>query len=138
MSLTFGDNIQASATGGYGTGTASDRGLTGGVFASQPLREAPGDVGWQVSAQKQPGGTYADAAAEIRTGYGIPGVEVNSFAGQTTAYASLARIRATPTIVSIDCTQACALQSARTALERFTLGPNIRRDGRIFGEFIPG
>src|SRR5204862_11000 len=40
-----------------------------------------------VSGQKQPGGTYADAAAEIRTGYGIPGVEVNSFAGQTTAYA---------------------------------------------------
>ena len=87
VSLTFGDNIQASATGGYGTGTASDRGLTGGVFASQPLREAPGDIGWQISAQKQPGGVYADAAAEVRTGYGIPGVEINSFAGQTTAYA---------------------------------------------------
>jgi outer membrane usher protein FimD/PapC len=37
--------------------------------------------------QRQPGGVYADAGAEIRTGYGIPGVEVNSFAGQTTAYA---------------------------------------------------
>ena len=87
VSLTFGDNIQTSANSGYGTGPPSERGLTGGVFASQPLREAPGDIGWQVSAQKQPGGVYADAAAEVRTGYGIPGVEVNSFAGQTTAYA---------------------------------------------------
>ena len=87
ISLTFGDNIQASANGGYGTGTPSNRGLAGGVFASQPLREAPGDVGWQLTAQKQPGGVYADAASEVRTGYGIPGVEVNSFAGQTTAYA---------------------------------------------------
>jgi starch synthase len=58
--------------------------------------------------------------------------DVLHFHRQTTAYASLGRIRATPTIVSIDCTQACALQSARTALERFTLAPNIRRDGRIF------
>ena len=57
------------------------------MFASQPLREAPGDVGWQVTAQRQPNGTYGDAAAEVRSGYGIPGVEVNSFAGQTTAYA---------------------------------------------------
>jgi len=87
VSLTFGGDIQASATGGYGTGTAPDGRLSGGIFASQPLREAPGDIGWQVSAQRQPGGVYADAAAEIRTGYGIPGVEVNSFAGQTTAYA---------------------------------------------------
>jgi len=39
VSLTFGGDIQASATGGYGTGTASERGLTGGVFASQPLRD---------------------------------------------------------------------------------------------------
>jgi outer membrane usher protein len=87
VSFTFGGDIQASATSGYGTGTAPDGRLSGGVFASQPLREAPGDIGWQVSAQRQPGGIYADAAAEIRTGYGIPGVEVNSFAGQTTAYA---------------------------------------------------
>jgi starch synthase len=58
--------------------------------------------------------------------------DVLHFHRQATAYASLARIRATPTIVSIDCTQACALQSAATALERFTLAPNIRRDGRIF------
>ena len=87
VSFTFGGDIQASATSGYGTGTAPDGRLSGGVFASQPLREAPGDIGWQVSAQRQPGGVYADAAAEIRTGYGIPGVEVNSFAGQTTAYA---------------------------------------------------
>jgi outer membrane usher protein len=86
VSFTFGGDIQASASGGYGTGTAPDGRVTAGFSASQPLRESPGDIGWQASAQKQPGGVYADAAAEIRTGYGIPGVEVNSFAGQTTGY----------------------------------------------------
>src|ERR1700730_7082774 len=86
VSFTFGGDIQASASGGYGTGTAPDGRVSGGFSASQPLRESPGDIGWQASAQKQPGGVYADAAAEIRTGYGIPGVEVNSFAGQTTGY----------------------------------------------------
>ena len=87
VSFTFGDGPQVSTTSGYGTGTAPDRGITAGVYASQPLREAPGDVGWQVSAQRQPGGYYADGVAEVRTGYGIPGIEINSFAGQTTAYA---------------------------------------------------
>jgi len=86
VSFTFGGDIQASASGGYGSGTAPDGRVTAGFSASQPLRESPGDIGWQASAQKQPGGVYADAAAEIRTGYGIPGVEVNSFAGQTTGY----------------------------------------------------
>lgn len=85
ISVSFGD-IQASATGGLGTGTAPDGRVSGGVNASQPLRESPGDIGWNLSAQRQPGGVYADAGAEVRTGYGIPGVEVNSFAGQTTGY----------------------------------------------------
>lgn len=87
FSLTFGDGIQVAATGGHGSGDAPDGRFSGSVYASRPLREEVGDIGWQVFAERQPGGMYADAASEIRTGYGIPGIEVNSFAGQTTAYA---------------------------------------------------
>jgi hypothetical protein len=31
----------------------------------------------------------------------------------------------------MDCTQTCALQVARTAAERWSIGFNVRRDGRI-------
>src|SRR5213076_403011 len=51
---------------------------------------------------------------------------------QTTAYASLDVMRRIPSIVSIDSTQRPVLQQARSALERGTYGPNVRRDGRIF------
>jgi glycosyltransferase involved in cell wall biosynthesis len=36
-----------------------------------------------------------------------------------------------PSIVSIDCTQACVLQGTTSALERWTLQFNVRRDGEI-------
>ena len=36
-----------------------------------------------------------------------------------------------PSIVSIDCTQTCVLQDATSALERWSLGFNVRRDGEI-------
>ena len=58
--------------------------------------------------------------------------DVLHFHRQATAYASLDRMRATPSIVSIDCTQRPVLDAARTALERRTYGPNVRRDGEIF------
>ncbi len=58
--------------------------------------------------------------------------DVLHFHRQTTAYASLDRMRDTPSIVSIDCTQRPMLEGARTALERRTYTPNVRRDGRIF------
>jgi outer membrane usher protein len=86
LSFTFGGDIQTSASGGYSTDAAPGSRFSGGFGAAKPLREAVGDVGWQAIAQRQPGGNYADAGAEIRTGYGIPGVEVNSFGGQTTGY----------------------------------------------------
>jgi starch synthase len=54
------------------------------------------------------------------------------FHHQTTAYASLRRMRATPAIVSIDSTQRSVLQAARSAIEARTYGPNVRRDGQIF------
>jgi outer membrane usher protein len=85
ISITLGD-VQGSASAGYGAGLGTASGLNGGVTLSQPLRESPGDIEWQVNAQRQPGSTYVDADASIRTGYGIPGVEVNSFGGQTTGY----------------------------------------------------
>jgi len=58
--------------------------------------------------------------------------DVLHFHRQATSYASLQRIRRTPTIVSIDCTQRCVMQSARSRVEARTYGPNIRRDGEIF------
>ena len=58
--------------------------------------------------------------------------DVLHFHRQGTAYASLSRIRRTPTIVSIDCTQRCALQSARSRIEARTYRLNARRDGEIF------
>lgn len=58
--------------------------------------------------------------------------EVLHFHRQAAAYASLDRMRTTPSIVSIDCTQRPVVAAARTALERRTYGPNVRRDGRIF------
>lgn len=58
--------------------------------------------------------------------------DVLHFHRQATSYASLRRIRTTPTIISIDCTQRCAMQSARSRLEARTYAPNVRRDGDIF------
>lgn len=58
--------------------------------------------------------------------------DVLHFHRQATSYASLDRIRTTPTIISIDCTQRCVLQSAQTRLEARTYIPNVRRDGEIF------
>jgi len=58
--------------------------------------------------------------------------DVLHFHRQATSYASLRRIRTTPTIVSIDCTQRCVVRSARSRLEARTYRPNVRRDGEIF------
>ena len=58
--------------------------------------------------------------------------DVLHFHHQATAYASVRRVRAIPAIVSIDCTQRCVLQSARSAIEARTYRPNVRRDGQIF------
>lgn len=58
--------------------------------------------------------------------------DVLHFHRQGTAYASLSRIRRTPTIISLDTTQRAILQSARTAFDRRTYAPNVSRDGAIF------
>lgn len=58
--------------------------------------------------------------------------DVLHFHRQATAYASVSRIRTTPTIISIDCTQRAVLQSARSPIEARTYAPNVRRDGQIF------
>jgi glycosyltransferase involved in cell wall biosynthesis len=63
---------------------------------------------------------------------GLERFDVLHFHRQATAYASLDLMRRVPSIVSIDCTQRCVLQDASSAIERVSLRPNIRRDGRIF------
>ena len=58
--------------------------------------------------------------------------DVLHFHRQTTAYASLGRMRRTPAIVSIDCTQRGAMGTDRSRLEERTYHSSIRRDGEIF------
>jgi starch synthase len=63
---------------------------------------------------------------------GLDRFDVLHFHRQATAYASLDLMRRLPSIVSIDCTQTCALQSVHTQRERRSFAPDIRRDGAIF------
>ena len=63
---------------------------------------------------------------------GLEHFDVLHFHRQATAYASLDLMERRPAIVSIDCTQTCVLQDARTPLERWSLGFNVRRDGQVF------
>ena len=58
--------------------------------------------------------------------------DVLHFHHQATAYASVERMRQTPSIVSIDCTQRCVIDRARSAIEIRSYRPNARRDGEIF------
>lgn len=62
---------------------------------------------------------------------GVDHFDVLHFHRQASAYASLDLIARVPTIVSIDCTQTCVLQDATSALERWSLHCNVRRDGAI-------
>jgi glycosyltransferase involved in cell wall biosynthesis len=63
---------------------------------------------------------------------GLEHFDVLHFHRQASAYASLDLMQRVPTIVSIDCTQTCVLQDARSSIERWSLGFNVRRDGAIF------
>src|SRR5262245_33456213 len=58
--------------------------------------------------------------------------DVLHFHHQPTAYASLDVMQRIPSIVSIDSTQQCVLQHARSRLEARSYEPNVRRDGAIF------
>jgi starch synthase len=62
---------------------------------------------------------------------GLDHFDVLHFHRQATAYASLDLMTGFPAIVSIDCTQTCMLQDVTSALERWSLGFNVRRDGEI-------
>ena len=62
---------------------------------------------------------------------GLANLDVLHFHRQATAYASLDLLDRRPAIVSIDCTQTCVMQDATSALERWSLGFNVRRDGEI-------
>jgi glycosyltransferase involved in cell wall biosynthesis len=54
------------------------------------------------------------------------------FHTQATAYASLGRMRRTPSVVSIDATQRLASQEAASSLARLDYAPNAARDRRVF------
>src|SRR5262249_13700070 len=54
------------------------------------------------------------------------------FHRQATAYGSLGLMRRIPSIVSLDCTQECVIQTASSALERATYRPNLLMDGAVF------
>lgn len=54
------------------------------------------------------------------------------FHTQAAAYGSLARMKRTPSIVSIDATQQLASAEAVSSLGRLTYQPNIAHDGRVF------
>ncbi|HEV7589879.1 MAG TPA: glycosyltransferase family 4 protein [Longimicrobium sp.] len=58
--------------------------------------------------------------------------DVLHFHRQATAYASLARMRRTPAIVSIDCTHRYLVEMAASRAEARSYLPNLRRDGEIF------
>jgi glycosyltransferase involved in cell wall biosynthesis len=58
--------------------------------------------------------------------------DVLHFHTQATAYASLARMKRIPSIVSIDCTQHLASLEASSRLARATYQANIAHDGRVF------
>jgi starch synthase len=62
---------------------------------------------------------------------GLEDFDVLHFHHQAAAYASLDLMTRVPTIVTIDCTQTCVLQDATSALERWSFGFNLRRDGEI-------
>lgn len=63
---------------------------------------------------------------------GAEAFDVLHFHRQATAYASLDLMRRIPSVVSIDCTQACVKAGATSAVERWSYGPNERMDGDIF------
>ena len=91
VTLALG-GVQTSLSTGYGTGSGrggGQDGYTGGVTASQALGESVGDIGWDAYATRSPTGTFANADAQLRTGYAIPGVAVQSFGDQVTGYATL-------------------------------------------------
>lgn len=58
--------------------------------------------------------------------------DVLHFHTQATAYASLARMKRTPAIVSLDCTQHLASLEASSRLSRATYQANIVHDGHVF------
>src|SRR3982750_1142960 len=63
---------------------------------------------------------------------GLEHFDVLHFHRQATAYASLDLMEQRPSIVSIDATQTCVMQDTTSAAERWALGFNSRRDGKIF------
>jgi alpha-maltose-1-phosphate synthase len=58
--------------------------------------------------------------------------DVLHFHTQNTAYASLARMRRTPAIVSIDATSRLARGDAASAVGRASYAPNVAHDGAVF------
>src|SRR4029077_4443769 len=61
---------------------------------------------------------------------GVDAFDVLHFHRQATAYASLDLMARVPSIVTMDCTQSCALDGPVSAMEQWALDFNVRGDGR--------
>ena len=72
------------------------------------------------------------AARRIATSEREGSFDLFHFHTQAAAYASLARMKRTPSIVSIDCTQHLASLEASSRLGRATYRANIVHDGHVF------
>ncbi len=73
-------------TNGSVSAGRQDGKFAGEVMLTRPLGLDRGDYGWQVSANQSAIGTYENAEAETRTGYGIPAVGYTDIAGHSQVY----------------------------------------------------
>lgn len=94
---------------------------THGVMANLDLRRWRQEVNLGLLASRRL------AAAEREGAF-----QLLHFHTQAAAYASLARLRRTPSIVSIDATQTLAREEAGSTLAQLTYEPNIAHDRRVF------
>lgn len=86
LSIPLGSDHRSSAS----AFVSSANGVHSADFAaSHPLGPEPGSFGLTGSDQELGSAPYRDVAAQYRTGYGIPGAEVQSLGASAKAYASM-------------------------------------------------
>jgi alpha-maltose-1-phosphate synthase len=95
---------------------------------------APGSVAGAITLARWRHELHAGVlgASRIRVAERTGAADVLHFHTQATAYASIARMRRTPSIVSIDITQGRAAEEAPSAALRLAYGASAHRDRRVF------
>ena len=79
---------QGSVSGGSEIGGANGRSLAGDFNVAKPLRDEIGSTGWSAFGARSATTVVSSAQAEYRSGYGIPGIGVQSFGGVVTGLAT--------------------------------------------------